>query len=57
MNRPPSMKEWPEFVTDTEGNARRGITAGELTGWESVVFVVDDDYEEGSDFSTAAEAP
>lgn len=49
--------EWPEFVTDQEENARRGGAAGELTGWESVVFVVDDDYEEGSDFSTAALAP
>ena len=51
------MMEWPEFVTEEEESARRAIAAGELTGWETVVFQVEDDQDSPSPFSTAALAP
>lgn len=58
MNHRRRMKEWPEFVTDDHQTPRRETAVGELTGWETVVFVLGDDQEEGSSaFSTAACAP
>lgn len=59
MNTPPAMNEWPEFVTNVEETTRRGVAAGQLTGWETVIFEVADDQEVGlsSECSTAALAP
>jgi hypothetical protein len=58
MNTRPAMKNetWPEFVTNADDGTR---VRAELTGWETVIFELDDadlqDWE--SDFSTAALAP
>ncbi len=49
------MDTLPDFVTD-ENETGAGMPApAQLTGWETVIFQVDD--EPGSDFSTAAIAP
>ena len=52
---------WPEFVKETEGEAgRRRAMPAELTGWETVVFVLQEaekNQEPCSVFSTAAAAP
>lgn len=49
------MEELPEFVTDAEEAGR----PPHLTGWESVVFQLDDEPEPGlsPELSTAAMAP
>jgi hypothetical protein len=55
------MERWPEFVTDGEtiGDAPREIVR--RSGWEDVVFELDDHEPvaggSDSDFSTAAMAP
>lgn len=49
------MDTLPEFVTETEDTGAGSPMPGQLTGWETVVFQVDD--EPSSDFSTAAIAP
>jgi len=54
------MNKWPEFVTDVEESAPRGVATAALTGWETVIFQVGDAQDEGvgsSDCSTAALAP
>lgn len=61
MNITPAMKNepWPEFVTDAEETMTRGTAIADLTGWETVVFELED-YEVDellSVFSTAAIAP
>jgi hypothetical protein len=54
------MNALPDFVTegDEEGRSARSSHVVLLTGWETVVFQLDDE-EPGSDstFSTAALAP
>lgn len=53
------METWPEFVKDVE-EKRFCLSgrAGHLTGWETVIFEVEDDQGFGSDVSsTAALAP
>lgn len=60
MNVPPAMTEWPEFVTDGDDETTQvGAPVANLTGWETVIFELDDadlqDWE--SAFSTAALAP
>jgi hypothetical protein len=49
------MDTLPEFVTDEEETGAGSPAPGQLTGWETVIFQVDD--EPGPDFSTAAMAP
>ena len=54
------METWPEFVTEGEASAwAPAPEASNLTGWETVIFEVED--AQGSDlgsvFSTAAMAP
>jgi len=50
------METWPEFVKDVEDRQScLSGPAGQLTGWETVIFEVED--AQGSDFSTAAIAP
>lgn len=52
------MKNWPEFVQEEDTKAPRAIALGELTGWETVVFELADDQEEGgSVLATASLAP
>ena len=34
------MEEWPDFVTDAEKSTIRSVK--ELTGWETVVFEIED---------------
>jgi len=52
------METWPEFVKDVEDRQScLSVQAGELTGWETVVFEVEDVQGLGSDVSTAALAP
>ncbi len=42
------MKEaWPEFVTEDGKPAPRAITHADLTGWETVVFHLEDQEVEG----------
>lgn len=48
--------KWPEFVIGTDDATARDTAHVELTGWETVVFQLEDQ-EPGSDFSTAAIAP
>ena len=59
MNLWPGMNNMPEFVTDHEETPQPRTPLAELTGWETVVFELDDadlqDWE--SAFSTAALAP
>jgi sarcosine oxidase delta subunit len=50
------MDRWPEFVIDGEASAARPRAEQNLTGWETVVFDVEDQ-DGSSDFSTAALAP
>ena len=61
MNRVPAMKNeaWPEFVKEDGEPAPRAITHVDLTGWEKVVFELEDHEVEEllSVFSTAAIAP
>ena len=61
MNRVPAMKHemWPELVTDTEEATPRATAHAGLTGWETVVFELEDHEVEEllSLFSTAAAAP
>ena len=33
---------WPEFVTDNEEASHRAIATTDLTGWETVVFELED---------------
>jgi hypothetical protein len=47
------MESWPEFVTDEEPS-RRTCVKTDLTGWETVIFEVED---QDSDSCTAALAP
>lgn len=49
------MDAWPEFVIEGEASAARLRAENNLTGWETVVFDVED--QDSSDFSTAALAP
>ena len=52
------MDALPEFVTDGPEERRATATPKvNLSGWETVVFQVEDEEEPGSDFSTAAIAP
>lgn len=54
------MNELPDFVTDeAERTPRPQSPLAALTGWETVVFELDDADLQGweSDFSTAALAP
>ena len=51
------MKTWPEFVVDADEAHGAQSRAGELTGWETVVFELGEAQDEESDFSTAALAP
>jgi len=51
------MKTWPEFVIETEEARGARSRAGELTGWETVMFELGEAQDEESDFSTAALAP
>ncbi|HVG23807.1 MAG TPA: hypothetical protein VND45_06610 [Thermoanaerobaculia bacterium] len=50
---------WPEFVTDTDAPVQPRSRLAQLTGWETVVFELDDaDLQVWeSDFSTAILAP
>lgn len=49
------MDAWPEFVKEEETSGRpRVIAEANLTGWETVVFRVED---QEPDSSTAALAP
>ena len=52
-------KTWPPFVTDEDVKTNPRLRLADLTGWEAVVFELDDadlqDWE--SSFSTAALAP
>ncbi len=50
---------WPEFVTPEEESASRATPSADRTGWESVVFELEDHEVEEllSVFSTAALAP
>ncbi|HEX6086336.1 MAG TPA: hypothetical protein VF266_17535 [Thermoanaerobaculia bacterium] len=59
MNRGPAMNNLPEFVTDEESPPRPQSPLAHVTGWETVVFELDDDDLQlwDSDFSTAALAP
>ena len=51
-----SIPRFPEFVTgDREEPSSHESISGALTGWERVIFQVEDDPE--SAFSTAAAAP
>ena len=50
------MDDWPEFVIDAEKKSAPRVGGAELTGWETVIFEVEDD-QDGSAFSTAALAP
>jgi hypothetical protein len=52
------MEQFPEFVTEKRDDppSRRPSLAAQ-TGWEAVVFQVEDDPEPESAFSTAAAAP
>ncbi len=50
------MDTLPEFVTDAEPEMPRRVSRAQLTGWEAVVFQLDDE-EPGSLVSTAALAP
>lgn len=49
------MDRLPEFVTDAGEERQTDTSPPTLTGWETVVFQLDDEPE--SDFSTAAIAP
>jgi hypothetical protein len=51
------MEEWPEFVTEKADGSRdtRRPSTCLLTGWEDVIFILEDDY--GLESSTAALAP
>ena len=50
------MEQFPEFVTtQDEERSPPGAVVGKLTGWERVVFQVEDEPE--SALSTAAAAP
>ena len=52
------MDNWPEFVKEVEERLDEIFGVSNLTGWETVVFELDDAYDDGSsDFSTAALAP
>ena len=52
------MKKWPEFVKEEDAVAPRAIALAELTGWETVIFELGDDQEEGSSvLATASLAP
>ena len=51
------MKTWPEFVIEAEEAHRASGRAGELTGWETVVFEVGESQDDDSDLSTASLAP
>jgi hypothetical protein len=53
------METWPEFVKEVEDRQScLSVQAGHLTGWETVIFEVEDDQGFGSDVSsTAAIAP
>ena len=52
------MQRLPEFVSDQESEepVRRAATAS-LTGWETVIFQLDEPDEPGSASATAALAP
>jgi hypothetical protein len=49
------METLSDFVQETETEAARRIARRELTGWETVIFQLDDEPE--SELSTAAFAP
>lgn len=52
------MTDWPEFVSEStrlREPHRPAARSRGRTGWEEVIFEVEDD--QGSDDSTAAEAP
>lgn len=53
------QKTWPAFVSDDDEETKPRLQLADLTGWEAVVFELDDadvqDWE--SSFSTAALAP
>jgi hypothetical protein len=56
MNRRPAMNDWPDFVIEEDVATGFSPLHGDLTGWETVVFELQD--VDGSDFSsTAALAP
>ena len=54
---------WPDFVTGSDDAEATRTAGGERTGWETVVFELDDDEIQellsglSSAFSTAADAP
>lgn len=50
------MDTLPEFVKETEPETSKRTVKAQLTGWEAVVFQLDDE-EPGSALSTAALAP
>jgi hypothetical protein len=50
------MDALPEFVKENEPDSPRRAARAQLTGWETVVFQVEDE-EPGSVLSTAALAP
>jgi hypothetical protein len=55
-----SDKPWPEFVKEKNETAPPRAKArgkAELTGWEAVIFQLEDDQEGSSVLSTAALAP
>ena len=43
------METWPEFVRDSDAAVPRA--GNELTGWETVVFELEDDPDQNSGFS------
>jgi hypothetical protein len=36
------MDQWPEFVTDERDDSHAPHASGELTGWETVIFEVEE---------------
>lgn len=52
------MDRWPEFVVNEEKEkGQAALPVLQLTGWESVVFEIEDVQDGDSFFSTAAMAP
>lgn len=49
MKRHPAMMKeaWPEFVTEDGKPASGAVTSTDLTGWETVVFHLEDHEVEG----------
>jgi hypothetical protein len=51
------MEKLPEFVTNGAEDRTETAAGANLSGWETVVFQLEDEEGSGSDFSTAAIAP